>query len=117
MSIARRLDKLPGTEEAFASGEIGYQHVAIMARSAENVGTAAVRKEEAKLLHAAQTIDPGRFAGVVKNFEHRVDAEGALAQANQAYARRYLHVSQRITGSCAWTACSMQRAAPACRPR
>ncbi len=98
VSIARQLEKLPPTEQAFARGEVGYQHVALIARSAENVGAAAVRKEEAKLLEAAQTMDAGRFAGVMKDFEHRVDAEGALAEANRAYARRYLQVSQPLNG-------------------
>src|SRR5712691_9397548 len=83
----RRFDK---------SGE--YQHVAVLARAAEHVGVAAVRKEEANLLQAAQTMDPGKFTGVAKNFEHRVDAAGALAEANHAYQRRYLHVGEPVDG-------------------
>jgi hypothetical protein len=31
---------------------------------------------------------------VAKNFEHRVDAAGALAETNHAYQRRYFHVSE-----------------------
>src|SRR5438876_3354656 len=73
VEIARQLEKLPRTEAAFANGDLGYQHVAVMARAAEHVGAAAVRKEEASLLQAAQTMDPGKFIGVAKNFEHRVD--------------------------------------------
>ena len=34
VEIARQLEKLPKTEAAFASGDIGYQHVALMARTA-----------------------------------------------------------------------------------
>lgn len=98
VGIARQLEKLPQTRQAIARGEVGYQHVALMARTAENVGTAPVRQAEASLLPAAQTMDPGRFASVTKNFEHRVDAEGALAEANRAYARRYLQVSQPLDG-------------------
>jgi Domain of unknown function (DUF222)/HNH endonuclease len=98
VEIARQLDKLPKTEEAFAVGALGYQHVAVMARAAEHVGAAAVRKEEASLLQAAQTMDPGRFTGVAKNFEHRVDAAGALVEANRAYQRRYLHLGHPVDG-------------------
>src|ERR1700737_2194485 len=98
VGIARQLEKLPGTEAAFASGQVGYQHVAVIARAAEHVGAAAVRKEEANLLKAAQTMDPGRFTGVAKSFEHRVDAEGALDEANRAYARRYFHISEPQDG-------------------
>src|SRR5438105_14264899 len=98
VTIAQQVEKLPKYEEAFARGEIGYQHVAVIAKSAEHVGAAAVRKEEANLLKAAQTMDPGQFTGVAKSFEHRVDAEGALAEANRAYARRYLHIGEPQDG-------------------
>src|SRR5438445_947218 len=96
--IARQMEKLPQTEAAFASGDLGYQHVALIARTAEHVGAAAVRKEEGRLVQAAQTHDPGQFVGVTKNFEHRVDAEGALTEANRAHTRRYLHLSEPQDG-------------------
>jgi len=98
VGIARQLDHLPKTEEAFARGELSYQHVAVMARTAEHVGAAAVRKAEASLLKAAETMDPGQFVGVAKNFEHRVDAAGALAETNRAYERRYLHIGDPVDG-------------------
>ena len=98
VEVARALDQLPKTEEAFARGDVGYQHVAVLARAAEHVGAAAVRKAEASLLQAAETMDPGQFTGVAKNFEHRVDAAAALAEANRAHERRYLHVGEPMDG-------------------
>jgi len=98
MEVARQLDKLPKTEAAFANGNLGYEHVVVMARAAAHVGAAVVRNEEASLLQAAQTMDPGKFTGVAKNFEHRVDAAGALAEANHAYQRRYLHIGEPVDG-------------------
>jgi hypothetical protein len=98
VSIARQVGQLPQTQEAFARGEVGYQHVAMLTRTAENVGTAPVRRHEATLLEAAQTMDPGRFASVTKDFEHRIDADAVLAGANRAYARRYLHISEPSNG-------------------
>src|SRR6202521_3411456 len=56
VEVARQLEKLPQTGAAFANGELGYQHVAVMARAAEHVGAAAVRKEGASLLRAGQTM-------------------------------------------------------------
>src|SRR5256886_10323582 len=44
VEIARQLQKPAPTEAAFASGEVGYQHVAGLARAAEQLGAAAVRK-------------------------------------------------------------------------
>src|SRR5207244_12682885 len=46
VGIARQLEKLPQTEAAFAKGQLGYQHVAAMARAAEHVGAAAVVKQK-----------------------------------------------------------------------
>src|SRR2546428_1851587 len=98
VEIARQLERLPKTEAAFANGDLGYQHVAVLARAAEHVGAAAVRKEETSLLQAAQTMDPGQFTTVAKNFEHRVDAAGALEEANHAYQRRYFHIGEPQDG-------------------
>src|SRR6266700_6042035 len=98
VEIARQLAKLPETAAAFANGNVGFQHVAVLARTAEHVGAAAVRKEEGILLQAAQTVETGQFTTVAKNFEHRVDAAGALAEANRAYERRYFHISEPQDG-------------------
>ena len=98
VGIARQLEQLPKTHEAFAHGDLGYQHVVVIARAAEHVGAAAVRKEEASLVQAAQSMDAGLFTGVAKNFEHRVDAAGALAEANRAYERRYFHIGEPVDG-------------------
>jgi hypothetical protein len=98
VEVGRQLEHLPQTQKAFANGELGYQHAAILARTAEHVGVAEVRKAEASLLKAAETMDPGQFTGVAKQFEHRVDAAGALAEANRAYERRYLHVGEPVDG-------------------
>jgi hypothetical protein len=94
VEIGKQLERLPKTEAAFARGDLGYQHVAVMARTAENLGAAAVRSQEGDLLKAAQSMDPGQFTTVVKNFEHRIDAAAALAETNRAYERRYLHISE-----------------------
>ncbi len=97
--ISRQLEHLPGTQKAFAGGDLGYQHVAVMARTAEHVGVAAVRRQETELLKAAAATDPGQFAGVAKDFEHRVDASAVLAEANRAYERRYLHIGEPLDGT------------------
>ena len=64
-------------------------YVVIRTGSNPSQFTAAVRTEERNLLNAALTMDPGQFTTVAKNFEHRVDAAGALAEANRAYQRRF----------------------------
>jgi hypothetical protein len=98
VEIGKQLEHLPRTGEAFARGNLGFQHVAVMARTAEHLGAAAVRSQESNLLNAAKSMDPGQFTIVAKNFEHSVDAAGALAETNRAYQRRYLHVSEPVDG-------------------
>src|SRR2546422_4574240 len=98
VEVARQLEKLPQTEAAFAKGDVGFQHVAVMARAAENVGVAAVRREEASLLRSAKTMDPGQFTTVAKNFDHRIDAAGALVQAHHPHQRRYFHIAEPVDG-------------------
>jgi len=98
VGIARQLQHLPQTSKAFATGELGYQHVAVLARTAEHLGAAIVRKAEASLLALADTMDPGQFTGVAKNFEHRIDAQAALTEANRAHQRRYLTISEPLDG-------------------
>ena len=98
VEVARQLGQLPRTEEALARGEIGYEHAVAMARTASHVGVAEVRKAETRLLGAAETMDPGQFVVVAKNFEHQVDAEASLVEANRAYQRRYFHIGTPLNG-------------------
>src|SRR5213079_805331 len=98
VEVAHQLKELPRTEEALARGQIGYQHAVAMARTAEHLGAAQVRKAESMLLKAAESMDPGQFVGVAKDFEHQVDAESALTEANRAHQRRYLQIGEAMNG-------------------
>jgi Domain of unknown function (DUF222) len=94
VSVARSLAELPETESALANAEIGYQHVAHIARTAEAVGVETVRDAEEILLTAARQLGPGQFRIVTWHLRHAVDPDGALAEANKLHERRYLHISE-----------------------
>jgi len=98
VKVARHLGELPRTEEALARGEIGYGHAVAMAVTAEHVGVEAVRRAEETLLEAAEGMDAGRFVTAAKHFEHQVNAEAALTEANWAYRHRYLVISRPFNG-------------------
>ena len=98
VGIARQMENLPRTQQAFARGDVGYQQVAAIARTADHIGVDAVRRGESSLLEAAARLDGGQFTSVAKNFEHQVDAAGALAEANRAHQRRYLHLGEPTDG-------------------
>src|SRR2546422_938954 len=44
VEIGKQLERLPKTEEAFARGDLGYQHIAVIARPAEDVGRTSARR-------------------------------------------------------------------------
>lgn len=98
VGMARQIDKLPQTKQAFATGELAYQHVAVMTKAADHVGAAAVRKAESSLLRLAETMGPGEFTGVAKNFEIQVNKIAALAETNRAHQRRYLNIGEPTDG-------------------
>jgi hypothetical protein len=98
LTVARQVDQLPKTEGAFSRGQVSYQQVAVLARTAEHVGVEKVRTVESSFLKAAETMDPGQLVTVAKQFEHQVDPGVALAEANRAYLRRYLHIGDLVDG-------------------
>jgi hypothetical protein len=98
LSVARSLGELPRTEMALANADIGYQHVALVARTAEAIGCDAVRDAEEILLDAAKQLGPARFRIVVWHLRHAVDPDGALNEANELHHRRYLNISASMDG-------------------
>jgi hypothetical protein len=98
VEVARKLPDLPLTEAALREGEIGFQHAAVIARSAEELGSAAVRNVEPTLVEAAQKLDPGRLRLVTQHLRHCVDPDGTLGAANVDHGRRWLHLSPTLDG-------------------
>ena len=116
VEIARQLEKLPKTEAAFANGDLGYQHVALLARTAQHVGAAAVRKEEVNLLQAAQTMDPGQFTGVARNSNIASMPRAPSMKRTGPMRGATCTWASRRTAWYGSTACSMPKVAPPCGP-
>src|SRR5438270_633255 len=87
VTLARRLAELPGTDAALTSGVIDYQHAALIARTADKVGADNVLAGENTLLVAARQMDAGAFAAQTRFFQHCIDADGTLADANQDHEK------------------------------
>jgi Domain of unknown function (DUF222)/HNH endonuclease len=98
VETARMLPELPLTERAARQGEIGFQHAAVIARCAVEVGSDTVRGVEATLVEAATKLDPGRLRLVTRHLRHCVDPDGTLRDANRDHERRWLRVSQSLDG-------------------
>src|SRR5579864_9109492 len=72
LNVARQLEQLPNTAQAFADGEIGYQHAALIARVAQQVGAEPVLKAAGNLLKWATRFDPNRFSLITRRLRHVV---------------------------------------------
>lgn len=96
--LARNLEALPATAEAFAAGELAYGHAAVISRSADEVGPELARDAESILLKAAREVDPGRLRKVGRHLRFVIDPDGGLAAAERAHELRRLHLSQTYDG-------------------
>jgi hypothetical protein len=96
--VARRLEDLPQTSQAFAEGEINLQQVAVIARTVEEVGAEVARDAEPILLEAARTLDAAQLRQVTGHLRHCIDPDGSLEQHKHNQDRRRLHLSQTLDG-------------------
>ncbi len=95
---SRKMACLPKTEAAFSQGEISYQHAALIARTASQLGDKFEAQAETILVEAAKELDPWRLRRVTMHLRHCLEPDGVLDDANEAYDRRYLYLSQTLDG-------------------
>ena len=98
VSVARQLPQLPVVEKAAERGEIGFQHAAVIAESAEKLGSDSLFTRQAELVQAAEQVDPAAFRVEMRRVEHQVDAEKMAREAEAAYSSRRLRVSDMRDG-------------------
>lgn len=83
---------------AFAAGDIGFHHAAVIAHSVIEVGAEAVARHEETLLEAAHNFDPRRLTYVTRQIRYCEDPDGTLADENKTHLLRFLHLSQTFDG-------------------
>ena len=96
--VARNLPSLPHTSTALASGDIGFHHAAVIARSVTELGADAVAAEESRLVRAAHNLDPKYLSYLTRRLRYSIDPDGTLAHSNDQYDYRYVHLSQTLDG-------------------
>ena len=102
--VARSLASLPGAEELFNTGAIGFRHAAVLAQAVAEIGEEPVAQAGDILLEAARRLDPDRLRLLTKHLRHFVDPDGALDQTRRDY--------EPSSMGCAWSmGCSTRRAA------
>ncbi len=103
LAVGQHLDKLPRSVEAVESAEIGYAHLALMARTAEAVqgSSSAAPFEEDGLLEKAREYSVGRLWHFCNHMRHATDPEGFAAEQSRATEQRHLKMSTYEDGSLA----------------
>jgi uncharacterized protein DUF222 len=96
--VARELPELAETSEAFAAGDISFQHAAVITRCGEEVGTPALRRAQSVVVATARQLDPRRLRLAIRHLRFCLDPEGGQAQANLLFERRALHLTQSLEG-------------------
>ena len=93
--IGEKLPDMPMSEDALYNGEIGIQHLAVMARTAVAVGGAF---EEAKLLPLAKKHSPGKFYFESLHYRHSLRPKEIAAEQAGLMEARALSLSTAEDG-------------------
>jgi hypothetical protein len=95
LAVGQHAAELPRSVEAVESGEIGYAHLALMARTAEALDGSATAAafEETELLEKARQFSVGRLWHFCHHLRHATDPEGFAAEQNRATEARSLKLS------------------------
>src|SRR2546423_500341 len=70
VAVGDRLDKMPESVQAMRSGDLGFAHLIVMARTAQAVGS---RFDESELIDKARESTPGKFHHHCDHYRHAKD--------------------------------------------
>jgi hypothetical protein len=96
VAVGERIGELPESTDAMVSGRIGFAHMAVMARTANALGT---RFTEANLIDKAQENSPGKFHHICRHFRHAADRKGFDAEQADLVENRWLSLSPAEDGA------------------
>ena len=95
VAVGERLGGLAESAQSVRSGEIGFAHLTVMARTANAVGE---RFDEAALLAQARECSPGKFHYRCLHYRHAVDAKGYADEQSELAESRHLSLSTAQDG-------------------
>ena len=99
VDLARTLQSLPETSEAFATGDISRRHAETIANACTPERRDAMVEVESALVDAASaSTSPRELRGIVQRVTDAIDGDGGAATANEQHERRRLHVSPTLDG-------------------
>ncbi len=96
LAVGKNLERLPESVQAVKSGEVGFAHLTVMARTLNAVPD---RFQEGRLLEQARESSPGKFHYICRHFRHAADPQGYAAEQAEQVENRSLHLSMWEDGS------------------
>jgi hypothetical protein len=100
--LGRRLRTMPVSMGALSGGEIGREHVEVLARVAHSprvVLVAAFAGAEEMLVGFARDLSFEDFVRAVNHWINVVDPDGSEGDAGRSFEQRRLHLSQTLDGA------------------
>ncbi|TMB47146.1 MAG: DUF222 domain-containing protein [Chloroflexi bacterium] len=100
VAVGEQLGHMPESGEAMAGGEIGFAHLALIARTATALAESGSNKEfdETHLLEKAKRFSVGRFRNFCHHQRHADDPEGYAAEQARGVDARSLTLSSGESG-------------------
>ena len=95
IAVGERCGQIAASVKAMECGEIGFSHVAVMARTSIATGP---RFEEARLLEVARKVSPGKFYYESLHYRHSVDAKAYAAEQVDLVENRHLWLTRGEDG-------------------
>ena len=96
IAVGERLERMPESHQAVVDGEIGFAHLATMARTAEALGD---RFDEKVLVEKAKENSPGKFFYICHHARHAADPKTYAAEQAEQVEQRRLKFSTWMDGS------------------
>jgi hypothetical protein len=96
IAVGESLERLPESHQAVVDGEIGFAHLATMARTANALDD---RFDEKLLVEKAKENSPGKFFYICHHARHAADAKRNADEQAQQVEERRLKLSRWIDGS------------------
>ena len=96
IAVGEMLVRLPASHQAIVDCEIGFAHLATMARTAEALGD---RFDEQVLVEKAKQNSPGKFFYICHHARHAADPRAYAAEQAEQVEQRRLKLSNWMDGS------------------
>jgi hypothetical protein len=96
IAVGEMLERIPESHQAVVDGEIGFAHLATMARTAEALGD---RFDEKVLVEKAKENSPGKFFYLCHHARHAADPKTYAAEQADQVEQRRLKLSKWMDGS------------------